>query len=175
MFHMSFVVIIRGPLGVGKTSVAKKIAFILSAHYFSIDSIVDSKKVSKIISRDTFIAEKTFLEANKMLVPKVKSLLKRKKIVVIEGSFYRRKALTELVKKCGRKTYVITLSAPLSTCIARDKKRRKSQGKDITKGVYEKFATVKYGKYIDTSTLTVQTTVDHVICHVASKLEKTRR
>ena len=37
---MKKLILVRGPLGVGKTTVARKLAASLNAHYISIDSVL---------------------------------------------------------------------------------------------------------------------------------------
>ena len=42
---MSYYIIIRGPLGCGKSTIAKKISKILNAKYISMDEIVDNNRI----------------------------------------------------------------------------------------------------------------------------------
>ena len=165
---MSYLIIIRGPLGIGKTTISKRLASILRAKYYSIDRIVDKKCFKKTKAADGFIAEETFMRANGVIIPKVKEYLRTGKIVIIDGNFYRKKALLNLIQKLKCEHYVFTLKASLKVCISRDMKRAKSLGKDAARVVYHKTSAFDYGKIVKTQRLDVKETLRRILVQLPS-------
>lgn len=102
--------IIRGPLGIGKTTIAKGLAKVLDGNYISIDEIVDGKGLNKDKAPDGGISEKSFLIANEILLPNIKRKLANK-IVIIDGNFYRKSQIEDIESKIKKKGYVFTLKA----------------------------------------------------------------
>lgn len=132
-----FYVIIRGPLGCGKTTIAKKLAKQIKAKYFSVDAVLDQHDLTK--EREAgYISQKSFIKANEIMITKAKPVLNRNKTVIIEGNFYWKSQIKNLTQRLGFPHYVFTLKAPLKTCIERDENRRKSIGQDAVKAVYKK-------------------------------------
>ncbi len=145
---MNFFVVIRGPLGVGKTTVAKNIAEAIGAEYISIDELLSKKKLDRIEGR---IPVENFLLATKSILPRVKKLLKTEKNVVFDGNFYNRNQIVQLVEELPFAHFIFTLNAPLAICIKRDSQRKKSYGKQATKAVYNLVSKFKIGRNIDTN------------------------
>jgi len=160
---MSYYIIIRGPLGIGKTTIAKKLAEKLHAQYLSIDEIVDAKDFRKTKASDGFISEESFVRANERIIPKVKEYLDEGTPVIIDGNFYRKNALLDLLKRLKYEHYVFTLQAPLEVCIERDKKRKKPLGKDAARVVYNKTCEFDYGIIIETEKLDVEKTLRKIL------------
>ena len=160
---MAYYIIIRGTLGIGKTTIAKKLAEKLHAQYFSIDEIVDAEDFRKTKASDGFISEESFVRANDNIIPKAKEYLERDKNVIIEGNFYRKRALLDLLKRLKYEHYVFTLQAPLESCIERDRKRKKTLGKDAARVVYNKTGEFEYGKIIETDKMNVDETLRKIL------------
>ncbi len=172
---MSFTIIIRGPLGIGKTTISKKLAKILHAKYFSIDAVVDRKSFDMTKSKDGFISEESFTRANELILPKAQKALHLNRIVIIDGNFYRKKALLNLIKKLKCETFVFTLKAPLSVCIARDKKRLKPLGRGAATVVYNKTTEFNYGTIVDTKNNNAKSTVKIILKHLLSCNKKSEK
>jgi tRNA uridine 5-carbamoylmethylation protein Kti12 len=145
---MSFYVIIRGPLGCGKSTIAKIIAKKLKAGYVSIDRILDEYNLTNE-REEGYISQKSFLKANLIAVSKVKKILKSNIPVVFDGNFYWKSRIDDLIKRLDFPHYVFTLKAPLKVCIERDRTRRKTHGEDAVREVYKKSTEFNYGKIID--------------------------
>jgi len=117
---MSYVVIIRGPLGIGKSTIAKKLAEILKAAYFSVDEILDKNGLDEVNEQLGCISEANFLKVNQIVLPQLKSILAKNTSIIIDGNFYHQNQLTNLLDNLPGKHFVFTLTASLDTCIQRD-------------------------------------------------------
>ncbi|MFA6525415.1 MAG: AAA family ATPase [Patescibacteria group bacterium] len=141
---MKKLIVIRGPLGIGKTTIAKKLASDLKAECVSIDEILKDYGLEK--DRD-YVAE-DFIKANEIIIPKLKTILKKNNIIV-EGNFYFQEVLEHLLKNTTGNHRVFTLKAPLEICLARDKQREKSLGPLATEAIYSLVNRFDYGIPID--------------------------
>jgi len=130
---MTYYIIIRGPLGIGKTTIAKKLAKEINAEHISIDKILEENGLDKI--NNDYIPE-DFIKANEIVLPKVKQEL--------------------------AKGYVFNLKAPLKTCIARDKARKRVYGEDAARAVYKLVSGFDYGINIDTENKTEEEVVNEI-------------
>lgn len=143
---MSYYIIIRGPLGCGKSTISERLSKILSAKHISIDRVVD--KLPKEVE-EGFISQNNFFKANELVVPEAKGLLDKGKPVIFDGNFYWKSQIDDLIKRLDYPHYVFTLQAPLEVCIERDMERDKTHGKDAAEAVYEKSTEFFYGTVID--------------------------
>ena len=90
---MSYYVIIRGPLGVGKSTVSKRLAKDLRAKYIPVDRILDeydfwySGRLSE------------FLRVNAVVAQRAVRLLNKGTSVVIDGNFYWKTQIRDLKKR----------------------------------------------------------------------------
>ena len=146
---MSFYIIIRGPLGCGKSTISKELANILNAKYVSIDKIVDDTKLIPREKEEGYISQKSFIKANEIAVERVKDSLKRGEGVIFDGNFYWKSQIEDLISRLSFPHYVFTLKAPLEVCIERDKGRKELIGKDAARVVYKKVSEFDYGTVID--------------------------
>ncbi|MBW3004165.1 AAA family ATPase, partial [Candidatus Woesearchaeota archaeon] len=139
------IVIIKGPLGVGKTTIAKEVAKTLGFKYFSVDEKLAELGLDKVSGK--CIPLKNFLLVNKE-IPEGD--------VVVDGNFYFKEAVDDL-----KTELVFHLSADIDTCIERDSKREKPLGEDAVKAVYQLVKEADYPVYalLDTA----RTPVDQVV------------
>jgi shikimate kinase len=156
----SFYIIIRGPLGIGKTTISKKLAELLNAKYFSFDKILKENGLDKV---DDNFTPQDFVKANKIVLPDIKKTLEDGQIVILDGCFYFKEQITHLEKNIDSPLYIFTLKAPLKTCIDRDSKRKKVYGKIAAKEVYELVSKVKIGKIVNTKNKTIQEVIGKII------------
>jgi len=145
---MCFYVIIRGPLGCGKSTISKELSKRLKAKHLSMDRVLDKNNLTKDWE-DGYISQKSFIKANEIAVPKVKQILEKGKPVIFDGNFYHKSQIDDLIKRLKFPHYVFTLKAPLEVCISRDSKRSKTHGKDAAEAVYKKSTEFNYGTVID--------------------------
>ncbi|HTW39938.1 MAG TPA: ATP-binding protein [Thermoplasmata archaeon] len=156
----SYVVLVRGPLGVGKTTVARAVATALGAQYVSIDRLLDEPGVEEW--KDGRITPESFLRVNRRAVGEVAASVERGRPVVFDGNFYYRRQIADLVRRLRVPHRVVTLTAPLPLCIARDARRARSYGAGATTDVYALVAKVRAGRYVD-ATGSVPETVERVL------------
>ena len=140
---MSYYVVIRGPLGVGKSAVSRKLAQRIGAVYISIDQILDDQGLWE----SGRLSE--FLRANDFVISRARASLDRGVPVVIDGNFYWKSQIRDLVGRLRGHHYVVTLKAPLKVCIARDGGREPSHGRKAARQVYAKSTRFEYGIGLD--------------------------
>ncbi|MGP8072944.1 MAG: AAA family ATPase [Thermoplasmata archaeon] len=138
---MSFYVIVRGPLGVGKSTISAALAKSIEAVVVSIDQIADKKWDGGSVH--------LYLNANRIAAKRARSALARGAPVVIDGCFYWKTQIRDLEKRVPFPHEVFTLNAPLSVCIARDSRRKVVFGPEAVEQVYRKVTRFEYGVAID--------------------------
>ena len=146
---VSFFVIVRGPLGVGKTTMARRLARDLRGEYVAIDEVLERHDLERW--EDGYISERSFLRANEFAVEAAEVALRQGEPVVIDGNFYWRSALEDLERRLAYPHIVFTLKAPLAICIARDAARGAPLGDEGTRAVHAIVSRFDYGVPIDAS------------------------
>ncbi len=119
---MSYYVVIRGPLGVGKSTVANRLAKEIGADRILIDRILD-------------------------------------------GNFYWKSQIEDLIGQLDYRHYVFTLKAPLSVCVDRDSRRATPHGSQAAREVYAKSTKFDYGIGLD-ATRPIETVVREIVSHL---------
>ena len=140
---MSYYVVIRGPLGSGKSTVSEALARELGAKHILIDQILDDRGLWNQG------LESEFLRANDFAVDEARRLLERGTPVIFDGNFYWRSVIEDLLGRLGGDHYVFTLRAPLSVCIERDVGRSPSHGSEAARQVFAKSTAFDFGVEID--------------------------
>jgi len=164
---MSYLVIIRGPLAVGKSTVARKLAYLLKGKHISVDDLLEKYNLDKIDKKEGCIPLKNFLQLNEKILPRIKNLLAKGTFVVIDGNFYHKEQIENLIKSIlPNQSCVFTLKASLNDCIQRDKNRKKCYGIKATKAVYELVSKVHCGKKILTSNKTAEQVANEIVCYL---------
>jgi len=162
---MAYFILIRGSLGIGKSTIAKKLSKILSAEYFAVDRILNEHNLTKEWE-EGYISQKSFLKANDILIPKAKKLLDKGKPVIFDGNFYWKSQIDDLIKRLDYPNYIFTLKAPLGVCIERDSKRKKVHGKDAAEAVYKKSTEFDYGNIIDIGKKSIDQTIKEILSYL---------
>lgn len=158
---MAYYIIIRGPLGCGKTTIAKKLSKILNAEYIAIDDILDKHNLIED-QEGGYISQASFQKVNEIILGKAKKLLAKEKIIVFDGNFYWKSQIEDLINKLYYPHYIFTLKAPLEVCLERDSKRRIAQGQDAVRAVYKKSTEFEYGTVIDITNKTADEVVGEI-------------
>ena len=148
---MSYFILIRGPLGCGKTTIAKKLARELKASYISIDQVLEKHGLDKIPPKEPSIPLKNFLNANKLVLPQARTDLEKGKIVIFDACFYNKEVIEDLIENLKYSHYIFTLKAPIELCIERDKGRKRVYGEDAARAVHKMVSRFDYGIVIDVS------------------------
>jgi shikimate kinase len=160
---MSYYVIIRGPLGIGKSTIAIALAKILRAEHISMDKVLEENGLDKV--DDNFTPE-DFIKADDIVLPKVKEDLKKGKVVIFDGCFYFKEQIEHLEKSIPAKGYTFSLKAPVEVCIDRDSKRKRVYGKDAAIAVHEMVSRFDYGTSINTEKKTAEQVVKEILSHL---------
>ena len=147
---MGFYVIIRGPLGVGKSTASAALAKAIGAKVVSIDRIVDKRWDGGSLS--------LYLAANEVAAEIGSRHLRAGRPVIFDGCFYWKTQLADLESRLRFPHAVFTLRAPLETCIRRDAARRVVHGEEAARTVYRRTTRFESGVPIDASR-SVQETV----------------
>ncbi|MBR9691429.1 hypothetical protein GOV06_01460 [Candidatus Woesearchaeota archaeon] len=161
---MSYFIIIRGPAGVGKTLVGKKLATNLSGECIHIDKVLHESGLDYIVG-EKWVSEKNFFKVNQIISQHVKKQLQKGKIIVLEGNFYHQSQIKDLLEKIPNKFFAFTLKAHLKECVNRDTKR-KGIGKERIKDVFRLVSAFDYGVLINTSKKTPAEIVKEIMSYL---------
>jgi len=151
-------IIIRGPLGVGKSTVAKMVAEKIGSVYISVDEVLDQNGLDKAVEGEG-IPLANFLKANEIIASEARQADDRGQSVVIDGNFYHKEQIDQLVDLLGKDVIAFTLKASVETCIARDAARAKPYGEDATRAVHMFVSAFDYGTVIDTEAQAPEETI----------------
>lgn len=164
---MSYLVIIRGPLGCGKTTIAKELVVQLNGKYFSVDDALKKYRLG-YDTEDGNISQKSFLKTNEILAPEAQKYLDKNIPVIFDGNFYWESHVEDLVQRLDVSHYIFDLHAPLDVCIERDGLREKTYGAEAAKAVYRRSTFYKNGTIIDT-TQSKESTLKQIISFLPKK------
>ncbi|HYB79527.1 MAG TPA: AAA family ATPase [Thermoplasmata archaeon] len=138
---MSYYVVVRGPLGVGKTTISRALAKSIGAVVVSIDKIADKEWDGGSVG--------LYLRANGVATRRARRALAGGSPVVFDGCFYWMTQIRDLERRLPFPHEVVTLTAPLSICIRRDSRREVVFGPEAAEQVYRKVTRFEYGTPID--------------------------
>jgi predicted kinase len=168
---VGYFVVIRGPLGVGKSTVAERLAKEIGGEHVAIDRILEENGLEEW--DEDRISLKSFLRANAVAAERAQKPLENGVPVVFDGNFYWKEAIEDLLDRLPFPHWVITLEAPLSLCIERDRQRPRTQegaepragdslGVEAATQVYHMVSQVRYGIAVD-ATGSVGATVTSIL------------
>jgi len=165
---MAYFIIIRGPLGCGKSTIAKKLTKILNAEYISMDKILKENNLDVVDPVINCIPEKNFIRANEIILPKANKHLSRGRIVIFDGCFYHKKSVEHLIRNLPYQNYVFTLKAPVEVCIERNNKRKNKLGEKAARDVHKLASDFDYGIII-VSTKPLKIIIEEILSHLPKK------
>ncbi len=161
---MSYFLVVRGPLGAGKTTVARALAAAIGAEVVAIDDILDREAWDGG-------SEELFLRANVIAAEEARPALERGVPVVFDGNFYWQRALDDLARRLPFPHTTFTLDVPIDVCRERDRRRPHSYGEEGVRAVYAKCARVRRsGVRVDG-----RAEVDRIVAAIRARLPPTRR
>ncbi len=163
---MGYYIIIRGPLGIGKSTIAKELSKSLNAKYISIDMILEEYGLDKVKADAECIPAKNFIKADEIIIPEANKSLKKGKKVVFDACFYHKQHIEHLTQRLNYPHQVFTLKASLETCIKRDKNRKKTHGKEAAKAVYKLVSRFDYGISVNTDNKTINEVVKEILSYL---------
>jgi len=154
---MEYCIIIRGPAGVGKTTIAKELAKTLNANYFSFDEIMEENKLDTIVGDG--IPSENFVKANEIIL----DLIRNKKRVVLDGCFYRKEQIDHLLNNLKTKVHIFTLDADIPECSERNKTRMNPLADEDIKQVHKLVSKIKIGIIIITAGKSIKQIVSDIL------------
>jgi len=157
---MSYSVIIRGPMAVGKTTVAKQLAILLRGEYVSVDQVLAEHKLDQVPPGSESIPVDRFLAANDLIIPKALESLEHNMPVIFDAAFYHREVIDDLVQSLPYQHFIFTLKAPVEICIERDKKRKQPYGQEAVQAVHSLVSRFDAGIIIDASQQEIEVVED---------------
>ena len=95
---MSYYIILRGPLGSGKTTIAKQLAQQLQARHFAVDDMLERSKIP-ITHEDGYISQETFLRVNNWMIAEAETLLDDGTPIIFDGNFYWKSQIDDLIER----------------------------------------------------------------------------
>ncbi|MBT5022388.1 AAA family ATPase [Candidatus Woesearchaeota archaeon] len=149
---MTQYIIIRGPLGIGKSTIAHKLASAINGYVVCVDSILAEQGLDQVPEGAECIPAESFLKVNELVINDVREKLEGGTSVIFDGNFYHKDVLDNLVGMLEKKGYsgkVFTLKAPVELCIERDSGRKKPHGKWAAIAVHNLVNRFDYGVSVD--------------------------
>lgn len=159
---MSYFIIIRGSAGVGKSTISKLLATKIKAEVINFDEVMKGLGMDYIPGEKWIPLEK-FLRVDEIKIPEFMGKLKNGINIIIDGNFYHKEQIEDLVKTLDFKGFVFTLKADLDECVKRDKTRKGVLGEQATTDVFKLVSAFDYGINIDTNGKTPAEIVDEII------------
>lgn len=164
--YMGFFVIIRGPLGVGKTAIAKRLARALGAEYVPIDSVLEKYGLEKADANAGCIPASNFIKMDDIILPEIEEKIRGGKNAVFDACFYHIEHIEHMIQRLPYQHYVFSLKAPLQVCIDRDSRRGKTYGKEAAAAVYRLVSRFDYGIPINVSRKSINQSVKEILSHL---------
>jgi len=137
-----YYLILRGPLGSGKSTVAEALARAIHGEVVHLDGLADKNWDGGSAGM--------FRRGNVALERRARPLLAKGIPVIFDGCFYWKTQIRDLETRLPFPHESFTLKVPLSVCIDRDRRRSLSPSGPIQAGiVYRKVSRFEWGVPID--------------------------
>jgi len=162
---MSFYVIIRGPSGVGKTTISKNLAKKLQVEVIHYDKIMKNLGFEYILG-DKWIPLYKFIEADKIMIPNFQHKIGKGTNLILDGNFYHKEQIDDLIKNLDFPHVIFTLKSRLDECIKRDKTRTGEIGEQRTADVFKLVSAFDCGIIIETNNKTPADIVKEIISYL---------
>ncbi len=162
---MSYVVIIRGPAGVGKSAVSRKVATALKGKRFSFDTILRRHGLDIIDGEG--IPTRNFIKANNIIMPLLERQL-RKGPVILDGCFYRDEQVKNIRQRMACQLFIFSLHAPLDECVRRNNMRARKMTVAAVAAVHALASRKNHGVSIDTVGKSVDTVTREITARIRS-------
>jgi len=164
---MSYYVIIRGPAGVGKTTIGRSLASRINASVTHFDKVMEEMGMD-YVEGEKWIPLQRFLKADEALLPKLADELDGGRNVVLDGNFYHREQIEDLTGKLDFPHAVFTLKADLDECLKRDRARNNALGERGIEDVFGLVGAFDYGNVIQTKGKTADEVVEEIMATLNS-------
>ena len=164
---MAYYVIIRGPAGVGKSVVSRILANRINAEVVHFDKIMEELGLD-YVQGEKWIPLVKFLKADEAMAPVFGKKLEAGKNLILDGNFYHKEQIEDLIRKLGSKYAIFTLRATLEECIKRDKSRENGLGEKATNDVFKLVSAFDYGTIIDTNDKSPENIANDILTKIAN-------
>lgn len=171
MIQMSYYVIIRGPAGVGKTTISKLLADKINANVVNFDRVMEELGMDYIEGEKCIPLHK-FMKADEVMLPKFKKDLEDGKNLILDGNFYHKEQIEDIVSKLDFPNIAFTLKAGLKECIERDRTRENGLGDKAISDVFALVSAFGYGIDIDTQNKDLEQIVNEIYGQIVSSFER---
>jgi len=140
-------IIIRGPLASGKTTISELLAKKLNAEVFHLDRTLKANKLDRMPKGAECIPKENFFKADNIILPTIKKLISQNKTVIIDACCSHQEHVDHITAPF--KHIIFTLHTSVETCIQRDKHRKVSYGPDAARAVHNLVNRIQAGIQID--------------------------
>lgn len=137
-------IIIRGPAGSGKTTIAKILADRMRIKHIALDELLAKARLDRVDTKLGCIPIANFLAIQEDILSEIEKQIKTSSII-IDGNFYFKEQIEFFKNNWKLNTYVITLTCKLETCINRDLRRKNPIGKKAITEIYNLVSKFEYG------------------------------
>jgi len=161
---MTCAIIIRGPAGVGKTTIGEILNKKLNALFINYDKELKKRKLN-YVQGEKCVPESNFFTVNKKVMNEINNALNNNFYVIIEQNFYHKTCLIDLAEKIKGEVFVFTLNADVGECIKRDK-TRKGIGEEAIKAVHKLSTSFKHGIEINTKRKNAKQIAEEIISYL---------
>ena len=162
---MSYYIIIRGPAGVGKSTVSRLLSEKIGAEAVNFDKIMDDLGMD-YVPGEKWIPLDKFLKADDAMLPKFQDELEKGNRLILDGNFYHMEQIEDITSKLHFPHVVFTLKADLKSCIERDKSRNNGLGEKAIGDVFKLVSAFDYGICIDTGNKSPLQIVKEICAHI---------
>ncbi len=163
---MGYYVIIRGPAGSGKSTVSALLSARIGAREMNFDKLLVDLGLDYDVSGKGGIPLDRFLRIDEAMLPEFRRELAGGGNLVLDGNFYYREQILDLLGKLDFPHHIFTLKASLQECIKRDGGRKSPLGPDGTRAVFNLVSAFDCGTTVDTE----GKSPDEVVEEIVSKL-----
>jgi predicted kinase len=160
------IIIIRGPLGCGKSTISSMLADRLGAKVISMDKVLDDNGLAQSDPALGCIPPESFIKADIIVLDPVLSLLKLGKSVILDGCFYHKEQIEHLRSIMPFPIRIFTLRATIRTCIERDRGRALSYGEGAAIAVHGLVSRFDSGTLIDTDGKSPAQVLEEILRHL---------
>ena len=165
---MSYFILLRGPAGVGKTTVSKLLAEKLKAKVVHFDNVMRSLGLD-YVPGDRWIPLEKFLQADARKLSAYNEQLQKGTPLIIEGNFYHQEHIADVIAHLHVPYYLFTLKADLQECMNRDQQRSEALGEQAITQVFRLVAAFEYGTAIATQGKTPIEVANEIIAYLPKK------
>ena len=155
------IIVIRGPSGVGKTSVAHRLPDYIHAECFSFDEVMKRHELDMIMGGS--IPAENFIKADEIVFSEIKTTAAD--VVVLDCCLYHKEHLDDLqqrAKELGTTISIFTLDASLAVCLKRNSMRKNPMTNDDVEKVHSLVHALITGIVIPTRDKTVRDIVGEI-------------